>query len=235
MPEDAREITSYISKAYSYWRMYPDQEVLKYGLARLSTKYFNKKEWGLIESFILTTILHEPVAIPLATDMLVRYCYRPFGLSKRNAEETIFEIISYHSDDGHEYELTWALWLCNILSLKIPERLAGKLSMIENSFVALAVLDLHRKGLIKQGLDLSIWKSMMTGEELYKENWLLAYEAYVKGWLPSKNGNDYIANDPFFKVLSENKVYFYDKDASSTWLNKKVDDKWLFGEVSPVF
>lgn len=47
----------------------------------------------------------------------------------------------------------------------------------------------------------------MTGEELYRENWLLAYEGIINGWLPSKNGDDYVSNDPFFKILKSNKIF----------------------------
>ena len=50
----------------------------------------------------------------------------------------------------------------------------------------------------------------MHAEHLYSENWLLAYEALVKGWLPSVDGSSYVSADPFFNTLAENGVEFYD-------------------------
>ncbi|KJR44222.1 hypothetical protein UF75_5394 [Desulfosporosinus sp. I2] len=47
-------------------------------------------------------------------------------------------------------------------------------------------------------MDVSIWAALMKVEELYDENWLLAYEANVKGWLPSVSGSDYVVTDPIF-------------------------------------
>ncbi len=39
----------------------------------------------------------------------------------------------------------------------------------------------------------------MSAGALYDEHWLLAYEANVKGWLPSVSGTDHIAADPNFR------------------------------------
>ncbi|WP_304511629.1 hypothetical protein [Desulfobacula sp.] len=49
----------------------------------------------------------------------------------------------------------------------------------------------------------------MTSDALYDEHWLLAYEANVKGWLPSSSGVDHVANDPNFSFLKTNGVNFY--------------------------
>jgi hypothetical protein len=50
----------------------------------------------------------------------------------------------------------------------------------------------------------------MTGDDLYSATWLISYEASIKGWLPSKHGDDYIGADPFFSKLRGLEVYFYD-------------------------
>jgi len=50
----------------------------------------------------------------------------------------------------------------------------------------------------------------MTGDALYEKYWLLAYEANVKKWLPSRGGTDHVDNDVNFGFLKRNKVSFYD-------------------------
>lgn len=50
----------------------------------------------------------------------------------------------------------------------------------------------------------------MTQDSLYDEHWLLAYEANIKGWLPSAGGVDHVAADVNFGFLKANQVYFYD-------------------------
>lgn len=64
-------------------------------------------------------------------------------------------------------------------------------------------------GLIREGLDLSKWTSLCTNiDELYSENWILAYEGPKKGWITPST--DYIAQDQFFSTLRSNNVEFYD-------------------------
>ena len=62
----------------------------------------------------------------------------------------------------------------------------------------------------------------MNSSELYSNNWLLAYEASVKGWL---NGSDFIKDDPFFKILKDNKVEFYNSNYQVTPAMVKPDNK----------
>ena len=56
----------------------------------------------------------------------------------------------------------------------------------------------------------------MDGGQLYDDNWLLCYEADVKGWLHSRSGKDYIAKDKFFSYLKNYNIQFYDVDKKST-------------------
>ncbi|HEY9822513.1 MAG TPA: hypothetical protein V6D35_17340, partial [Candidatus Sericytochromatia bacterium] len=81
----------------------------------------------------------------------------------------------------------------------IKEEAAKKISEIEDSVVALVTLDLRDQGLISSGLDLNRWESLMTTDELYSTNWLLAYEAKIKDWLPSQGKNDHIDEDAFLE------------------------------------
>jgi hypothetical protein len=50
----------------------------------------------------------------------------------------------------------------------------------------------------------------MTPGELYGSHWLLAYEANVKGWLPSGRSGDHVNNDSNFGQLKAAGVSFYD-------------------------
>jgi hypothetical protein len=49
----------------------------------------------------------------------------------------------------------------------------------------------------------------MVQTELYGSQWLLTYEAFIKGWLPAKSGKDYVASEKNFKHLKNAGVEFY--------------------------
>lgn len=232
LPKNSRELLSYMSKLFEYSIKYPDDEVLKFGLARLKDLRFISGTSEVIVSFILNVIIHEPGAIPLACEMIVSGNIKITPQIK----ETIHEALIYSSEYGYEFELTWLLWLCGIKKIAIDFDVARKLSLIDNSFVALATLELRSQGLINNGLDVKLWESKMNAEELYEDNWLLAYEAYVKGWLPSLSGKDYVTNDPFFKILKNNNIEFFKSDAIDVWTSKPKNDKWLYSDIlSPAF
>jgi len=76
--------------------------------------------------------------------------------------------------------------------------------------VALLALHAQSLGLMSKPLDATAWLSHMSSAGLYDDHWLLAYEAYVKGWLPSRDGTDYIGADPAFDFMRANGVTFYD-------------------------
>jgi len=73
----------------------------------------------------------------------------------------------------------------------------------------------EQHGLVSKTLDKTLWSSHMSVDALYDEHWLLAYEANVKGWLPSVSGTDHVAADPNFGFLKSRKVFFYDQSRAT--------------------
>ena len=85
---------------------------------------------------------------------------------------------------------------------------------MNDSIVALVLLDAESKSLIPTGADFTNLQSLMTTEDLYGEHWLLSFEANVKGWLPSVGSGDHVAMDDCFRVLKDRGVNFYDNTLS---------------------
>jgi hypothetical protein len=59
------------------------------------------------------------------------------------------------------------------------------------------------------GLDLQHWSLLMNQSELYGSQWLLSYEARVRGWLGSVGGGNHVTLDPAFAFLEREGVRFY--------------------------
>lgn len=232
-PRNSSGLLSYISKIFEYSKMFPEDEVIKYGLSKIKDMRVGESQKHILVSFLLNVIMHEPSAIPLASEMLVSI-NKDHNVSTQ-IKGTIQEALIFNAEFRYEFELTWLLWLCDILNLAVDENVAKKISTIDNSFVALSALHLKSKGLINQGLDTTLWTLMMKPEELYEENWLLAYEASIKGWLPSVSGSDYLMDDPFFKILKSKNIQFFSPDAHNEWRLKPANEKWLYSEFSPAF
>lgn len=208
-------LIAYFSKAFELSKQFPEDSVLKYALNEIADVTIEKDYWSLYEALILKSMIAEPAVLPTATEIFIAYLKLKYPLNKEAIRETLFELILYHSQYEHSHEVAWALWLCKSLNLRVTKEISAELSTVTDCTVALVALDLFEQGLIKV-LDKSKWEPMMRVEELYSNNWLLTYEAYIKGWLRSSDGSDYIANDPFFKLLRDNNVSFYNRNNQVT-------------------
>jgi hypothetical protein len=166
-----------------------------------------------MESFILKIIIFEGSCIPTATNIFFDYERKNYIINKDKIKETIIELLNFHTKYSNDYEISWALWLLYVLDITIPEEITDKFKNTDNPIVQLMILDLTNKGKINVDVDSLNWKQYMDKKYLYDENWLLAYEANVKGWLPNVS-SDFVDEDPFFKILKDNHVEFYDDNIS---------------------
>lgn len=221
---DNEHLISYVSLVYSLIKEYPDEEVLRYALARLKKLKIKKANWQLVQSFILNSILYDPSGMPLACSILSEYYHKSFGISEQKVIKSLENIIAKSKSLNCDYELTWMLWLAHLFNVKLTDKMLQDLSCVNHPLVILILLS---SSVYKQKLDTSRWKDYMIEENLYNEYWLLAYEALVRNWLPSKTGDDYINNDPFFKVLKDSGVRFFDINCRQNWIDNNIDEKWL--------
>lgn len=115
---------------------------------------------------------------------------------------------------GHDSEVAWALWGHLVLRMPISADSVRAGIAINDSIVALLLLDTDSKGLMPPDSDFTALQTVMTREDLYGEQWLLSYEANVKGWAQPEGGMDYVAADACFALLKRNGVHFYDDTLS---------------------
>lgn len=194
----------------------PQDHVLKYAIKRLGSEKIDPKNWSLVEDFLLQSIMVEPGVFLAALSELINRHKAKYRINKTSLGEVINYQITAKSPLGQVNEVAWALWAAIYWKIKIDTDAAKALSNVVDSFVALLSLDAKRSKLIPSGLDTTNWEQFMTEAELYGPQWLLAYEAQVKGWLPSKSGKNFVSNDPNFGPLKSAGVEFYSTKMART-------------------
>lgn len=202
-----KELIAFFDKAFFHAKRVPDDAVLSYAITKIRPTIFHEKNLILLQSLLLNSIVQESRTIALLAEILISYNASKHKLDLTSIKFALEQFIMFHCDLNNEFETSWALWTMKALKLSVTESTAKSLSGSSNSIVILVCLDLKQAGLIKKGLDTTFWTTMMTKEQLYSENWLLAYEAKLRGWL--KTADNYLDLDPFFKVLKDKKVHFY--------------------------
>src|SRR5262249_35540761 len=148
---------------------------------------------ALFQSLVCQTVSFEPGAIREALQIL-HYSEANHGLvvDGQMLELTVNRIIETCAAIGYHYETSWCLWAAINLALALSNDSARAISGVANSVLAILSLDAEQLGLFGGHLNTNGWASRMTQDELHGEEWLLAYEANVQGWLPSSTAADHV-------------------------------------------
>ncbi len=210
----ANDLTRYFDLITDYLKRNPDQHIVKYGLGRIRTLAPHASNVGLFQALILQAATSEPSAIKEAIQAIY-HSETNHGLTVdlQLLELTINRIVAVCARVGYHYELSWCLWAAINWGLNIDVRVAAEISAIDNSIVAILALDADQLGLFGGHLNPAVWQARMDQRELHEQEWLLAYEASVQGWLPSIGGVDHVAADAAFRLLKSANVRFYHRSA----------------------
>ena len=208
------DLIGYFSRAYELSQKYPDEAVLRFALGRMRRNVVVQPNWPLYESTLLHIAAVEPGTLSTVLDELYRYYKAGYQVGIPKVADVLQQVIRQHASVNHGSEVAWAIWGCLLFRIHLDDQPAGQLAQMEDSVVAILALDAKVKGLISNNVSLTLWASMMTTQSLFEENWLLSYEANVKGWLPSCGVHDHVTADPHFNFLKLNGVHFYDTGLS---------------------
>ena len=208
----AHALESYFSLAFEYHLKYEGDHVLQWAISRLRSLQLSDENWELFQRLLMLSVTPEPACLPFVLELIIQ---------KRNGKP-ILEVelskilnttIHEHASLKHSSEVANALWGCLALGLPLDNEAVDSVSQCRDSCVALLALDCQIEGLTNKPLKTTVWEEYLNKDELYGDQWLLAYEVNIKGWLKPKNGQDYVAADPNFWFLKRNNVFFYRQKA----------------------
>lgn len=208
------DLLSLFNMAFEYARKFLNDSVLTYATKRTLELKVHPDNWQLYEGILLHAVLAEPSMLPVIARIFQDNA--SLILDTGNITTTISELCRYHAALQEGFEVAWALWIAKILGLKLSQSVGESVSSVQDSIVALVALDLSYSGSL-DGLNVGFWKSFTTLDELYSTQWLLAYEAGAKRWLPAKDDEDYIAQDEFFSEMRSAGVSFYNTEETESY------------------
>ena len=205
-----KDLLGYFSLAFELARLHVGDSVLQYAVASLRNIRPMLEDWQLFCTLLLDCAVPEPACLRYVLEIVIGGVNAGAACPRADLEETLNATIGEHSELNHASEVAWSLWACLALAIPIHEYAAQQVVACDNSFVALLALHADSVRLVQGGLNPTLWATYMTTAALYEENWLLAYEASIKGWLPSVGGGNHIAPDSNFAFLKASHVSFYD-------------------------
>lgn len=203
------DLESYFSLSFDLYNQYPNESVLQWAISCLRSVNVSRDNWDLFQHLLMLCVAPEPACLPFVLEQIL---LRKKTLSNVLEDElTILlnKLIIGHAELRHSSEVANALWGCLALRLKVNVDAVNKISTCRDSCIALLALDCEHQGLTEISLNKNVWEEYLNTDALYGDQWLLAYEVSLKGWLKSKKDPMYVEKDPNFSFLKNNNVYFY--------------------------
>jgi hypothetical protein len=211
----ANDLIRSFERAMEHARRDRNEPVFRYLLGRYARADIIEKNWPLYQDLLLQSMIIEPGAIISALRHLIAYTHQGFDIHRDSFEPAFNRLLLEHCQFTRVNEIAWLLWGMMILKFRLFASTVDALAQVADPFVVLLALHAEIEGLCDSPVDKSHWSTLMTEEELFRENWIVAYEALQRQWLPSFNGKDYVAEDERFAAFAEAGVRFYNTNAIS--------------------
>jgi hypothetical protein len=200
----AEELIDYFGRAFALKAQNPHDPVLAYAVARLRT--LEIEEWELLQNLISQCALAEHGAMEA---LVTHYFLNSDDAHGPALDRVIANILEEDSVLALGTEVSWALWTAIWFQRRIASKLAKRLDGNPDPVVAVLALYAKSLGLIKKSVSFPIWASWMRASSLSGPQWLLAYEADIKGWLPSAEKPNHVDSVAEFSLLKEAGISFF--------------------------
>ena len=205
--EQKNDIITYFNMAFELSEEHETESVLKYAVSRVGGDdniEVNAYAWKTYQNLLLQCAAGEPGTQKYVLRELKEYEYH--GLDEDRIQHTIGSIVSHHAPLGHGSEVAWALWTAIDLRIELPNHIKEILN-IEDPLVPILALYAEEEGLISD-IDTSGMESIVSRGDLYGKNWLLSYEATMRGWLGLNPNKGFADRYPRFQRMKKASVRF---------------------------
>lgn len=201
-----KDLLRYFNMAFQLSMQRPGEPVISYAVGRLRGTKVQEAAWNDYENLLFQCAVAEPASLATVLGQLHR---RPFCGAWDRLADVVNEIVCVHSTLNHASEVAWAIWAAIWFRVDLSKEAATAVVSLDDPFVSLLALHGREIGILHFDLK-GLWdERICASENLYNRNWLLMYEAHLRGWV-SRKGRTEVENDPNFGPLLSSGVSFYD-------------------------
>ena len=208
------DINHYFELARDLARRHATDGVMVYALRRVGSVILRLENWDAFEAQLCLVAAAHPVTLQSIARLLSTYSRLGFPIGKQRLSRLVNSLIAEHAPLEHHSEVAWCLWICKELGLAISATNVDSVAAMDSSICALILLDLDSAGSLPKTPAPSRWKPFETTSALWEEQWMLSYEAGVRGW--GGMSDTHVKADPHFDELRTRQVRFYDTGALMT-------------------
>jgi len=204
--DQKEDIWNFFSIAFKHSTQNPNDSVLKLALNKFNFVRIEKDNWDFFQSLVFRLGLVETSSLQKIAKLLITY---KTLVNKTKLKHFCFEIIIRHSENRHDYELTWALWLLKQFKIQPTKELFQKIFLSKCVCASIISLDLLKSNKKIKKFDFSKISPLIITENLNTKYWLLTYEVIFNNWITTLP-NSILTNHFYFDILNSYNVNFYD-------------------------
>lgn len=202
------DLTAYFDMVFNLYKAHPEENILKYAIARLGSVDIDNANWGLFENILCHAALIEPACLPQLCDQLVHYKGLHYPINNSLWSESFNRIVIERVPLGQVSEASWAMWVLKVLNIPLEDSTAIQVANSDDSSVALMALGLSTSGLANPRC-LSNLHTFARANYLYESQWLLCYQGNFDNLLGAAGGHAILKTDPIFNYLMTKGVSFF--------------------------
>ena len=228
------EWVDFFNKAFLSAREYPDDGVLRYAVACLQAVKVKGSLWELVQSLLWQCIAGDPGCLRFVIDVLWINIHRDqtLVLDKSLSKEALDALIARSAPIGHGSEVLWSIWAALLFDLKLSAESAESVSLMEDSFVAVAASLADERSVFSEPLTSAVWARWLEPQCFNDTHWLFAYEAYRRGWMADMVARAGLNEDACCEFLKRSGVSFVRDAAIADYQPERVKTLTISGSES---
>ncbi len=215
--DQRRDLIRFFTEVIRLSKHWPDESIASFAVRKTSRCLIQQSNWDVYEPFLLRMARENSNCLDSVVKILCTYAAAGYPLSEqvKNFAEVM---IDDHAPYNHHFEVTWVLWLCRSLTIRLGERATQLVAKIENSLCACLVLMLRSRTLLTGRGSVSDWIGPVGSDDLRGEHWMLVYEAGIRKTWNLAGAEDAVNADPHFRALKGQNVTFFNTSATNVAL-----------------
>lgn len=239
------DLTHFFEIARELAKTHQDHSVIVYALRRLGSIIVRKENWHAFEAQLCLAATAYPVALQAIARLLSTYLSIGYSIDKIRVSRLINALLIEHAPLDHHSEVSWCLWMCKELNLNLNTETVDIIAEMSSSVCLLQLFDLSAAGKLPEKLSSSRWHYLVSSTALWEEQWMLSYEAGVRGW--EGMSDNHIRADTHFKELEKLDIRFFNEharleplfkikpDALKIYHVESIDDLLEFDDLDSIF
>ena len=190
---------------------YRAEPVINYALSVIERSHVSQADIATMESFLLEAAVVAPISMDRICRIILNLQHMTTSVSTKRIGERFTRLTELALEKGHTYEVVWLLYTLRGLGRPVDlTNICKMVDEVQSSAIALLLLDMKNKRTLVGTLPIATWESRISEDSVQTDwTWLLAYEAFRKGWLNDRQG---LMKNDLFKPMDTRNVVFFNPD-----------------------